>query len=209
MSKLEDVRKSLKNAPRLYSGWFVGTAEWPVERIPVVRFTDGVDAAKHARVDTGPILWRGDHYEFLAAASKGSRFVMYWVGGHEGEASTSTPKAGETCRYRPFPRDAPSSVIPDAEFIGAIEAVKADGRPWATVWDLQNALGVRASLVRRKARRCYRRGLVTGCICGCRGDFDTTPEGRTLLDAARHPESVGTLPQAGLYGQLVYPGGAR
>lgn len=99
------------------------------------------------------------------------------------------PDINETaCAYRPFPLEAPSSVISDVEFVAAIETVKVDGTRWATVWDLQNVLGVRQSLIRRKARRTYRRGLVTGCICGCRGDFQTTPLGRALLARAEEAE---------------------
>lgn len=32
-----------------------------------------------------------------------------------------------------------------------------------------------------KMRGLMRRGLVTGCPCGCRGDFEITPKGRELL----------------------------
>lgn len=40
------------------------------------------------------------------------------------------------------------------------------------------------TIVRKKARRTYRRGLTLGCICGCRGDFELTAEGRARLAEA-------------------------
>ncbi len=87
---------------------------------------------------------------------------------------------GDACMYRPLPADANSSAITDLEFVAAIGKVLQDHH-WATIWDLQNILGVRHSLIRAKARRTYRRGLTVGCICGCRGEFRLTPAGRDFL----------------------------
>lgn len=41
-------------------------------------------------------------------------------------------------------------------------------------------------LVRAKMRSLIRRGLVSGCACGCRGDFELTPKGREYV--AAHPK---------------------
>jgi hypothetical protein len=39
-------------------------------------------------------------------------------------------------------------------------------------------------VIRAKLARLMDKGLMTGCLCGCRGDLELTPEGRRLaLDA--------------------------
>lgn len=40
-----------------------------------------------------------------------------------------------------------------------------------------------------KMRQLMKRGLVDGCDCGCRGDFELTDKGRAYLDAYRDPGS--------------------
>lgn len=92
--------------------------------------------------------------------------------------------------------------IPDVVFLAAIEETirrcsKAAGFPhsWATRWDLAYTLGglpyspqpfddvagVPMKVLLAKFRRVNRRGLVEGCDCGCRGDFELTSKGRELL----------------------------
>jgi hypothetical protein len=48
-----------------------------------------------------------------------------------------------------------------------IERAMPSGLPW--------------KLVHAKMRRLIARGLVSGCACGCRGDFEITPKGESLL----------------------------
>ncbi|MGW5519294.1 hypothetical protein [Nocardia africana] len=67
---------------------------------------------------------------------------------------------------------------------------------WVSRWDLAGALrllGFRAhhgvnempsGYVVAKARRLLDRGLITGCGCGCRGDFELTAKGQALLAEA-------------------------
>lgn len=79
-----------------------------------------------------------------------------------------------------------------------LEAVRrATTRIWATRWDVEAALGglplprdfrehpevdgVPSKVVLAKFRRVNRRGLVDGCDCGCRGDFELTASGRLAL----------------------------
>nr|WSW58474.1 hypothetical protein OG513_07700 [Streptomyces sp. NBC_00998] len=67
--------------------------------------------------------------------------------------------------------------IPDEEFYAAIR--RAPGSPyagWRMAWDvhteLESALGpIPYNLFMAKARRLVARGKITGCACGCRGDF--------------------------------------
>lgn len=42
--------------------------------------------------------------------------------------------------------------------------------------------GTPDKLVLAKMRMLMRRGLVSGCDCGCRGDFEITPDGREYLE---------------------------
>jgi hypothetical protein len=37
------------------------------------------------------------------------------------------------------------------------------------------------NMVRSKMQSLVSRGLVDGCVCGCRGDFELTPKGRVAL----------------------------
>jgi hypothetical protein len=83
--------------------------------------------------------------------------------------------------------------IPDADFIAALEAVsKSLGSLYASRWDIgavlggfaprtsyeenlpAEVLGVPEKVVLAKARKLVRRGLISGCVCGCRGDFTVT-----------------------------------
>jgi len=43
---------------------------------------------------------------------------------------------------------------------------------------------VNDKLVLAKMRALVRRGLVDGCVCGCRGDFTITQKGRDFLASA-------------------------
>ena len=87
--------------------------------------------------------------------------------------------------------------INDAAFIKAVEtAAGLRGFDIATRWDVAMVLGGHEDAVGKatldvpefpdkvilaKARKLIRRGLITGCICGCRGYFELTLEGRALL----------------------------
>lgn len=44
-----------------------------------------------------------------------------------------------------------------------------------------------AKVALAKMRGLVKRGLVTGCVCGCRGDFEITDKGRELLAPAEPP----------------------
>lgn len=88
--------------------------------------------------------------------------------------------------------------IPDEVFLRAVERAKGVwARDWAMRSDVERVLGglpvgkdapwvdevpgVPAKVVLAKARRVMGRGLMTGCDCGCRGDFELTDKGRELL----------------------------
>jgi hypothetical protein len=64
--------------------------------------------------------------------------------------------------------------ITDAELLEAVRAVRGKyGVPrWSTLWDVQRALPYPTKVVQAKLKSAVRRGLLTGCACGCRGDFE-------------------------------------
>lgn len=43
--------------------------------------------------------------------------------------------------------------------------------------------GLNGHLLRAKMAMLIRRKLVSGCACGCRGDFEITDKGRLFLEA--------------------------
>ncbi|WP_431895836.1 hypothetical protein [Micromonospora haikouensis] len=88
------------------------------------------------------------------------------------------------------PRPQKCSDIPDETFLTAVDRAAAlRGFRHATIWDVAVVLaghpdlvgtsaavaedgpGLPELLVRAKARKLIRRGLLDGCYCGCRGDF--------------------------------------
>ena len=72
--------------------------------------------------------------------------------------------------------------IADAAALDAVRAVRGRGIPeeaksWAgqsaTLWDVQAELaGFPPKVVQRKLGSMVRRGILKGCACGCRGDFE-------------------------------------
>lgn len=68
-----------------------------------------------------------------------------------------------------------------------------DKASWMSM-SVRNAMppGVPAKLVLAKMRILIRSGLVDGCDCGCRGDFEITDKGREYLSCTEgDPISVG------------------
>lgn len=62
--------------------------------------------------------------------------------------------------------------IPDEAFLAAVRVVNNVERRWAFYGDLMSALpGIPYKVLRAKADKLIRRGLLDGCACGCRGDF--------------------------------------
>lgn len=110
----------------------------------------------------------------------------------------ATPMNGTLCFRK-------CSDIPDLEFLRAIdECLRRIPHPadWAMRWNVRAVLaghpkavgtpdasqdwpGVPENLVLAKARKLIRRGLMSGCACGCRGDFEVTAKGRALQRAAK------------------------
>jgi hypothetical protein len=65
--------------------------------------------------------------------------------------------------------------ITDAELLEAVRVVRGKyGVPrWSTLWDVEDVLSqYPTKVVQAKLKSAVRRGLLTGCACGCRGDFE-------------------------------------
>lgn len=100
--------------------------------------------------------------------------------------------------------------IPDLDFLRAVDAVQEaqahrpfwegqDGRPWAN-WGTTNPdpvayaeygpfvldhfPGVPEKVLRAKGQRLIDRGLMTGCMCGCRGEMELTEAGLAVIAEA-------------------------
>jgi len=65
--------------------------------------------------------------------------------------------------------------LPDDDTLAAVRACQGmNGVPhWSSLWDVERALPEwPAKVVRAKLAGLIRRGLLRGCACGCRGDFE-------------------------------------
>ncbi len=81
--------------------------------------------------------------------------------------------------------------IADADILAVIDALQReraeelgmlDDLPWTHTWDVQERYpDVPPKVVAAKLSKLLRRRLVTGCDCGCRGDWELTARGSALL----------------------------
>ena len=57
---------------------------------------------------------------------------------------------------------------------------------WVMRWTLEEEFpDIPPKVVVAKVAKLIKRGLMDGCTCGCRGDFELTEAGRTLAQAGR------------------------
>lgn len=84
-----------------------------------------------------------------------------------------------------------ASDIPDKDILEYLSARQGE---WTGLWfggfdgrDVYEAVpnGTPSKIVLAKMRALYKRGLVGGCTCGCRGDFEITDKGLQLLGHKR------------------------
>lgn len=81
-----------------------------------------------------------------------------------------------------------ASDIDDMEFLMVVDRVQHDGayHPTPVRWALrmeveQEFPDVPWKVLLAKARKLIRRGLMDGCTCGCRGDYELTAAGLALI----------------------------
>jgi hypothetical protein len=94
-------------------------------------------------------------------------------------------------------KDIQAKHIPDRGILLEIRRLRATpwssgaenttGRRWVMLYELQAAPAFPEKVVRAKLAALIRRGLLSGCTCGCRGDFEITAAGEALLDAPQPP----------------------
>jgi hypothetical protein len=85
--------------------------------------------------------------------------------------------------------------ISDELFLGTVLAVWEEEGSWTNTWHLAERIpGFPPKVVRAKAAQLIKRDMLTGCTCGCRGDFELAPRGLDHLAA-----EADDLTQLGLY----------
>lgn len=89
--------------------------------------------------------------------------------------------------------------IPDTAMLYYVaSSPKRNSAGWVMLWDMQHApifAQFPPKVVLAKARALLKRGLLSGCGCGCRGDFTVTEKGMALMPA-QHVNCVTDLPSA-------------
>lgn len=69
--------------------------------------------------------------------------------------------------------------IDDATLLRFIDRKQRELGRWVCVWDLEPPYSdLPDKLFRAKTATLIRRGMLTGCPCGCRGDYELTDKGR-------------------------------
>lgn len=71
--------------------------------------------------------------------------------------------------------------IPDKFFLLAVEIIREYKGYWVNRTELASYLGEKDKVVLAKAHQLIKRGLLDGCDCGCRGDFEVTSKGKLFL----------------------------
>src|SRR5579872_1632492 len=67
--------------------------------------------------------------------------------------------------------------VSDESFLQVIDSVREKEKRWTHTWDLVECLGFPERIIRAKAASLIRRKVITGCACGCRGDFERVADG--------------------------------
>lgn len=87
--------------------------------------------------------------------------------------------------------------VADDAILAIIDETRRSESRWTFAWDIEAALApVPPKVVRAKLKSMIRRGVITGCACGCRGDLQR-PEQDIDPDelAAMRTPAVRTAPR--------------
>lgn len=80
--------------------------------------------------------------------------------------------------------------IPDDVALRVVHDECVERKSWAMGWNVAGALpGVPPKVVQAKLARLLERGLLTGCACGCRGDWELTAVGAELLGVKQYRDN--------------------
>lgn len=73
--------------------------------------------------------------------------------------------------------------IDDAPLVQFVAAKEAEKGMWVDVWDFEPPYSnLPGRLFRAKMGQLIKRGLLTGCSCGCRGSYEVTNKGHQYLE---------------------------
>lgn len=73
--------------------------------------------------------------------------------------------------------------IADATLLRFIATKQAEKGAWVNTWDFEPPYSdLPDNLFRAKMGKLLKRGLLTGCNCSCRGDYELTDKGREFLE---------------------------
>jgi hypothetical protein len=76
--------------------------------------------------------------------------------------------------------------IPDVELVSFIANKQAEIGMWVCYWNFEPPYSeLPTNLLRAKFGKLIDKGYLTGCNCGCRGDYEVTPKGLTMIEEAR------------------------
>lgn len=73
--------------------------------------------------------------------------------------------------------------IEDGPLLLFVARKESEKGGWVNTWDFEPPYSdLPDNLFRAKMGGLIRRGLLTGCNCGCRGDYETTAKGRQFIE---------------------------
>ena len=83
--------------------------------------------------------------------------------------------------------------VPDIPILEFLLQRQVEGKTWCCWFDgFENSIGqampiaTPEEIIITKMSRLIDRGLVSGCSCGCRGDYEITTEGIEYLNKNKH-----------------------
>ena len=72
--------------------------------------------------------------------------------------------------------------IDDLALLKFIDRKQIELGTWVSVWDMEPPYSeLPDKLFRAKMAKLIKRGLLDGCTCGCRGDYELTEAGRDYI----------------------------
>lgn len=105
--------------------------------------------------------------------------------------------------------------VPERPILALLDAQTKDRYTWTFWWDWDDRRGLRSVMPgvpdrvqQAKLRKLIKRGLVDGCVCGCRGDFTITKKGRAhlaqLREVGEKPARGAAIEQCGRVAKVPY-----
>lgn len=78
--------------------------------------------------------------------------------------------------------------VPDKPILDFLHQRKKEGKTWCCwYYGFENSIGqamppnTPEKIIIQKMAKLIKRGLVSGCVCGCRGDYEITNKGINFL----------------------------